>query len=142
MTVTNALGQQVTLTQPFYASSTLLSPGLQTFAGQVGMVRRNWGTISNDYGDLAAIVDYRRGITRKFTVEIGAEGTSGASMVGFGGVLQVGHLECLMRPFRAASPPGNTGLAFSAACPTHWQKVHHRELPRPSQMRVTGTSLR
>ena len=89
MTVTNALGQQVTLTQPFYASSTLLSPGLQTFAGQVGMVRRNWGSISNDYGDFAAIADYRRGITRKFTIEVGAEGTSGAAMAGVGSVLQV-----------------------------------------------------
>ena len=54
MTVTNALGQQVTLTQPFYASSSLLDPGLQTFAVQSGLVRRNWGTVSNDYGKFAA----------------------------------------------------------------------------------------
>ena len=49
MTVTNALGQQVTLTQPFYASSSLLDSGLQTYAVQTGLVRRNWGTISDDY---------------------------------------------------------------------------------------------
>ena len=43
MTVTNALGQQITMTQPFYASTAMLAPGLQTFAVQSGMVRRNWG---------------------------------------------------------------------------------------------------
>ena len=113
MTVTNALGQQVTLTQPFYASSTLLSPGLQTFAGQVGMVRRNWGSISNDYGDLAAIVDYRRGITRKFTVEIGAEGTPGASLAGVGGVLQVGHLGVFNAAVSRSVASGMPGSQFS-----------------------------
>ena len=53
MTMTNAMGQQVTVTQPFYASSALLAPGLQTFAAQAGLVRRNWGAASNDYGKMA-----------------------------------------------------------------------------------------
>ena len=52
MTVTNALGEQVNVTQPFYASSALLAPGLQTFAVQAGLVRRNWGSVSNDYGKI------------------------------------------------------------------------------------------
>jgi len=113
MTVTNALGQQVTLTQPFYASSTLLSPGLQTFAGQVGMVRRNWGSISNDYGDFAAIADYRRGITRKFTIEVGAEGTSGAAMAGVGSVLQVGHVGVFNAAVSRSVASGVPGSQFS-----------------------------
>ena len=114
MTVTNALGQQVTLTQPFYASSTLLSPGLQTFAGQVGLVRRSWGSISNDYGKLAANVDYRRGITRKFTIEVGAEGTSGAAMAGVGGVLQVGHLGVFNIAVSPSIASGQFGAQYSA----------------------------
>lgn len=48
MTLTNALGRQVLTTLPFYASSSLLAPGLQTFAAQAGAVRRNWGVPSND----------------------------------------------------------------------------------------------
>jgi len=61
MTVTNAMGQQVNVTQSFYASSTLLAPGLKTFAVQSGLVRRNWGTVSNDYGRMAGAAIIRRG---------------------------------------------------------------------------------
>jgi outer membrane usher protein len=92
MTVTNALGQQVTLTQPFYASSAMLAPGLQTFAMQTGLVRRDWGAVSNDYGKMAGAAIYRRGLTRKFTVEGSVEDTPGAFMAGVGGVAQIGNL--------------------------------------------------
>ncbi|HEX3986706.1 MAG TPA: fimbria/pilus outer membrane usher protein [Acidobacteriaceae bacterium] len=68
MTVTNALGQQVTMTQPFYASSALLAPGLQTLSGEAGMVRRNWGSASDQYGKLAELpifaADCRAGAAR------------------------------------------------------------------------------
>ncbi|HUD21277.1 MAG TPA: fimbria/pilus outer membrane usher protein, partial [Acidobacteriaceae bacterium] len=92
MTVTNALGQQVTLTQPFYASSAMLAPGLQTFAVQSGLVRRNWGSVSNDYGKMAAAAIYRRGLSARFTFESSVEDTPGAFMLGLGGVAQIGNL--------------------------------------------------
>ncbi len=113
MTVTNAMGQQVTLSQPFYASSALLAPGLQTFAGQVGLVRRNWGTVSNDYGKMAAKADYRRGLTPTFTIEGSAEGTSGALMAGAGGVLQIGHLGVLNFAASPSIASGRAGAQFS-----------------------------
>ena len=92
MTVTNALGQQVTVTQPFYASVSLLAPGLQTFSAQGGLVRREWGIVSNNYGKLAGVGDYRRGLNNTVTVEASAEGTPGASMAGGGAVVRVGNL--------------------------------------------------
>ncbi len=92
MTVTNALGQQVTVTQPFYASSSLLAPGLHSFAVQAGWVRRNWGVDSNDYGKFAGAGMFRTGVTPKFTFEASAEGTPGAVMAGAGGVAQIGNL--------------------------------------------------
>jgi outer membrane usher protein len=113
MTVTNALGQQVTVTQPFYASSSLLTPGLQTFAGQIGMVRRNWGIISNDYGKLAASGVYRRGLTRKFTIEAGAEGTDGTFMAGASGVLQVGTLGVFTFAVSPSVASGQFGAQYS-----------------------------
>ncbi len=91
MTVTNALGQQVTISQPFYASSSLLIPGLSTFSLQAGLVRRNWGLSSYDYGKAAATAIYRRGLTRKFTLEGSAEATAGVFAAGAGGVLQIGN---------------------------------------------------
>ncbi|WP_217590065.1 fimbria/pilus outer membrane usher protein [Burkholderia sp. GbtcB21] len=41
MTLTNALGQQLVATLPFYASSAPLAPGLHAFSMQAGAVRRN-----------------------------------------------------------------------------------------------------
>ncbi len=113
MTVTNALGQQVTLTQPFYASSSLLDPGLQTFAVQAGLVRRNWGTVSNDYGKFASSVVYRRGLTRKFTIEGSAEGTPGAALGGAGGVAQIANLGDINFAAAISSSSGRTGAEFS-----------------------------
>ena len=113
MTVTNALGQQVTLTQPFYASSSLLDPGLQTFAVQSGLVRRNWGTVSDDYGKLAGTVVYRRGLTRKFTIEGSAEGTPGATMGGAGGVAQIANLGVVNFAAAVSGGSGHTGAQYS-----------------------------
>jgi outer membrane usher protein len=114
MTVTNALGQQVQVTQPFYASSTLLSPGLQTFAGQAGVVRRNWGTISNDYGKIAGTAIYRRGLTRKFTLEGSIEGTPGAFAAGAGGVAQIGNLGVINFSAAAGAGSGHSGAQLAA----------------------------
>jgi outer membrane usher protein len=55
MAVTNALGQQVNVELPFYASSSLLKPGLQTFSAAAGLVRNNWGLVSNDYHGFAGM---------------------------------------------------------------------------------------
>jgi outer membrane usher protein len=114
MTVTNALGQQVSLTQPFYASSAMLAPGLQTFAVQSGLVRRDWGTISNNYGKMAGAAIYRRGLTRKFTFEGSLEGTPGAFMAGAGGVAQIGNLGVVNFAVAPSSASGQFGAQFSA----------------------------
>lgn len=115
MTVTNSLGQQVTVTQPFYASSSLLAPGLQTFGVQTGLVRRNWGSVSNEYGKIAGASIYRRGVTSKFTVEGSVEGTPGAFMGGAGGVAQIGHLGVVNFSIAGSAGLGNLGTQFTAS---------------------------
>ena len=105
MTMTNALGQQVTLTQPFYASPALLAPGLQTFSAQAGLVRHNWGVASNDYGKAAGMAIYRRGLTSAVTVEGSVEGTPGTFMAGAGGVVRVGTVGVIN--FAAAASAGS-----------------------------------
>lgn len=89
MAVTDALGRQVTTNLSFYASSELLAPSLQTYALELGKVRRNWGVLSNDYGTLAARTSYRRGITDNLTIEGAGEATRGTVMAGIGAVLNV-----------------------------------------------------
>lgn len=114
MTLTNSLGQQVTLTQPFYASSAMLAPGLQTFAVQSGLVRREWGAVSNDYGRMAGAAIYRRGLTRKFTIESSVEGTAGTFMAGMGGVAQIGHLGVANFAVAPSFGSGQLGAQYSA----------------------------
>ena len=113
MTMTNALGQQVNVTQPFYASSALLAPGLHTFSVQTGLVRRNWGSVSNDYGKIAGTAMYRRGLTPKFTVEGAAEGTPGTVVVGAGGVAQIGNLGVINFSMATSIGTGHPGAQFS-----------------------------
>ncbi len=113
MTMTNAMGQQVSVTQPFYGGSALLAPGLQTYSVQTGLVRRNWGSVSNDYGKMAGTAFYRRGLTQKFTVEAAAEGTSGAWMAGAGGAAVVGRLGMVNFDLAGSSASGEFGELYS-----------------------------
>ncbi len=69
MTVANALGEQVVVNQPFYASASLLTPGLQAYSLQLGRLREDWGIESNHYGPFAMNAFYRRGLTSKLTAE-------------------------------------------------------------------------
>ena len=121
--VTNALGQQVMVTQPFYASSALLKPGLQTYSAEAGAVRRNWGAVSNDYGKLAGTATYRRGLTSTLTVEGSAEGTPGTVKAGAGGVVQVGNWGVLN--FAAAGSTGS-GLSLGAQYSLSAQRISRK----------------
>lgn len=109
MTMTNALGQQVNVTQPFYASSSMLASGLHSFAVQGGWVRRNWGSASYDYGKIAAAGLYRVGLSSKFTLETSAEATPSAAMAGAGGVVQVGNLGVLNFAMAGSGGAGRLG---------------------------------
>jgi outer membrane usher protein len=84
MRLTDPLGNQVVSSTPFYASPSLLAPGLQTFSVQSGVVRRRFGLASNDYGGLAGSAVYRRGLTSGMTVETSVEGAASLSMAGAG----------------------------------------------------------
>jgi outer membrane usher protein len=110
LTVTNALGQQVTTTLPFYASASLLASGLHTWSVEMGFVRRNWGVLSNDYGDFAGSATYRRGLTPYLTVEAHLEGTKGQFMGGAGIVADAFKFAVVN-----LSAAGSTALGHSGA---------------------------
>lgn len=110
LTVTNAMGQQVVTTLPFYASADLLTPGLQTFSAQAGAVRRNWGQLSNDYGAGALSATWRRGLSPDLTVEGSAEATQGTFMAGAGAVINVANMAMLN-----VAAAGSSGAAKGGA---------------------------
>lgn len=111
LNVTNALGQQQTVNQSFYASAALLSPGLQAFSAQAGFVRLNWGAISNDFGSLAASGTYRRGLNSNVTVEATTETTGQGLMAGGGLVLNAANLGVVNFAL-AGSGGGGSGTRF------------------------------
>ncbi len=114
LNVTNALGQQTTTVLPFYASPSLLEPGLQTYSGEVGLVRRNWGVFSNDYGAPAGAVTYRRGLWPIFTVEGHSEASRGLFMAGAGGVMNLGDLAVANLAAAGSTGRGLSGAELSA----------------------------
>jgi outer membrane usher protein len=73
----NAAGQQTTQTLQLYTSHQLVAPGLNDFSAEIGLLRLNYGTRSNDYHAPAASGSYRRGLTTWLTLEAHAEGTNG-----------------------------------------------------------------
>ena len=121
MTVTDALGRQVTTTLPFYASSSLLSPGLSTASVEAGFVRRNWGVVSNDYGTFAGSATWRGGLP-SLTLEAHAEGTHGQLMAGAGLVANAFGLGVVNLAAAASRASGHTGVSVSAGA----ERLTHR----------------
>lgn len=109
LTLTDALGRQIVTTLPFYASSALLAPGLQTYSAQAGFVRRNFGVQSNDYGQLAASATWRRGLTPNLTVETSVEVTRGTVLAGGGVVMNLGNLVQANGAIALSTGPRGTG---------------------------------
>ena len=113
-TVTDALGRQVVTETPFYTTSALLSPGLQTYSGEIGFVRRNWGTRNADYRDIAGSGTYRRGLSDYFTVEAHAEATQGLAMAGIGGVANLFDFAVVSAAVAGSSHAGHSGGQVAA----------------------------
>src|SRR5262249_36822780 len=82
--VTDALGRQQVLSQPYYSGPTLLREGLAEYSLDMGGVREDYTARSNEYGDLIGAATYRRGLSDTVTAEVHAEGQSGGPhAVGF-----------------------------------------------------------
>ena len=65
--VRDAFGREQVITQPFYATPTLLKAGLSDYSIEGGFQRNNYGLASNDYGSWVASGTYRYGFTNRFT---------------------------------------------------------------------------
>lgn len=68
MVVTDILGREQIVTQNFYASSSLLRPGLSEYSYTAGLLRENYGYQSNDYDGAAFVGMHRLGISDQLTL--------------------------------------------------------------------------
>jgi len=94
--VTDALGRQQVISQPYYTGPTLLRAGLNEYSFEAGAIREDYALRSNAYGNLLMSGTFRRGITDRFTAEVHAESQAGgASAAGLDTALQVGTIGIL-----------------------------------------------
>jgi len=111
LVLTDILGREQIITLPFYATPRLLKQGLQDYSYELGFVRRNFGTDSNNYGRALAVGTHRLGITEQFTGEIHGELLGHQQSLGLGGVLMLPAAGVLSGSFAAShSDKGVGGL--------------------------------
>jgi outer membrane usher protein len=85
LVVRDLLGREQVISLPYYATSRLLREGLTDESNEIGMVRKNFGIRSNDYGRFMAVAQRRRGFTDYVTGEMRAELLRDQQTVGAGG---------------------------------------------------------
>jgi outer membrane usher protein len=158
--VTNALGQQQVISQPFYVTSQLLKPGLSEFSYSLGSVRFNYGVRNLDYQGYIGSAFYRHGVDDKLTVQGRAEADRNVRGVGIGADYVVGLFGVLSTGVAASDASGNaigntgTGqrylLGFSRqtqvlsfAVQSTWASRNYREIGDTTllQTRATRASI-
>lgn len=98
----DSLGREVVRNVSFYTSSTLLRPGLSSYALNAGFVRRRYGLADDNYGPLAASAYYRRGLSPFLTLEASAESTAGLVNIGSRADFTIGNLALATAEVRAS----------------------------------------
>lgn len=94
--VTDALGRQQVIAQPYYSGPALLRAGLQEYSAEVGAIRRDYGDASANYGSAVAAGTYRRGVTNTLTAEVHAEAqVDGPAAAGVNAAWQAGTIGVL-----------------------------------------------
>lgn len=94
--ITDALGRQQIIAQPYYTGPTLLRAGLGEYSVELGSIRSDYGLRSNGYGDLVMAGTYRRGFSDQFTAEVHAESQAGgATAAGVDAAWRIGNIGIL-----------------------------------------------
>lgn len=94
--VTDALGRQQVISQPYYSGTTLLRAGLNEYSVELGAIREDYALESFRYGELLASGTFRRGFSDTFTAEVRAEAqVGGARALGIDTAWQLGTLGVL-----------------------------------------------
>ncbi|ARY99406.1 outer membrane usher protein [Yersinia ruckeri] len=110
---TDALGRQVSVSLPFYVSSTLLKPGLADYAFSTGVIRRGYGINSFDYGPPVVSGSYRYGVTDYLTLESHGESAESLALGGLGSIFKPGHFGVINLAYSQSNMRGKSGNQIS-----------------------------
>jgi len=157
--VTDALGRQQVLSQPYYSGSTLLRAGLNEYSFELGAIREDYGLESFAYGELLAAGTLRRGITDTLTAELhGETQVDGASALGLDTAWQLGTLGVITVTTAAGADDDDSGwlaglgvessgrrldlFARTQLASERFVQVGRSELePRPKQRSFAGVGV-
>ncbi len=114
LVVRDMLGRQQIITQPYYASQSLLREGLSDSSYEIGFARQDYGLHSNRYGQHFAAATHRHGISDRFTRELRAEILPGQRTAGLGGVYLWPSFGTAQTAFAASHGADGSGTLFMA----------------------------
>jgi outer membrane usher protein len=142
--VTDALGRQQVVSQPYYTGPTLLRAGLNEYSFEAGAIREDYGLSSNAYGDVMLAGTLRRGFTDHFTAEVHGEAQlGGATAAGLNAAWQAGNLG-IVSLTAAAGGDGSIGYLGGAGFERNGQRfsVFMRTLYGSKEFAQLGTTAR
>lgn len=113
--VTDLLGREQLVTQPYHVSSRLLKPGLHDFSYEAGAVRRDFGQESFGYGDAIAAATHRFGFTEAFTGEAHGEAQLDQQNLALGGSFLAGRMGVLSGGLGGSTGEDGPGALGQAA---------------------------
>lgn len=108
--VKDVLGREQIISQPFYASPSLLAEGLSDFSFELGAERENFASRSADYGKALASATWRKGLTNRLTAETHGEWTKDHVSIGAGGVWRLPRYGVLGLGLAGSSSDADSGV--------------------------------
>ncbi|HWL67550.1 MAG TPA: fimbria/pilus outer membrane usher protein [Geminicoccus sp.] len=123
VTVTDLLGRQRVVTQPYYVSARMLRAGLHDYAYEAGLVREDYGLESFEYGDPFVSLTHRYGFSDRFTGEFHLEASPDLQNAAAGGTVAIGRFGTLS---------GGVGIGLAEDGGTGWLgQLDYEYLGRP-----------
>ena len=111
LVIRDSAGHETRTTLPFYASASLLAPGLSSWSVEGGLPRLSYGSGADSYVQLpVGSASLRRGIFDALTLEAHVEGGGGVANGGIGAVFKTGTLGVASTAVSASSTAGGKGL--------------------------------
>jgi outer membrane usher protein len=108
--VRDLFGREQVVTQPFYASMSLLQSGLSDFSVEAGAIRTNYAQAGTQYGRRFGAGTYRHGLSDRFTAEVHAEAAEGGqTTAGLSGVQLVPALGVFSAAAAASNSKAGSG---------------------------------
>ena len=99
LVVKDLLGREQVITQPYYASRSLLAKGLHDFSYEMGLARKKYGISSNHYQDFFSAATHRYGLNNNYTAELHAELQVKRQLASFGSVFLLSSIGVLDTTF-------------------------------------------